>query len=264
MPAYRFSCLIRKAAGLARDLLFPPRCVGCDDLLPPFRGDGQIFCPLCRAAWETAIGEASRQASDDAARGLVYLTFYHSGCEDDVPQRLIYHIKHQGDPRVFRYVAERLAPRILQAADDLPTGAGGSFVDGEETILFSYPPRRASAIRRDGFDQAARLAKALAQASGGDFAELICRNRRSRREQKGLDAENRSINAHSAYALSENAPQAVRGRVVAVCDDVCTTGATLQRCAELLVEAGAVLVLLVAVEKTKNDVPRPTEDAAPR
>ena len=41
-------------------------------------------------------------------------------------------------------------------------------------------------------------------------------------------------------------------------------GESVERCAELLVEAGAALVLLVAVEKTKNDVPRPTEDAAPR
>ena len=90
----------------------------------------------------------------------------------------------------------------------------------------------------------------MATACGGDFAPLIRRSRRARREQKALDSQGRTANAQSAYTLARGAAERVRGRVVAVCDDVCTTGATLHRCADLLVAGGAALVILVAMEKT--------------
>ena len=145
----------------ARDLLFPPRCVGCDDLLPPFAKRATVLCPLCRTAWETAITEAADHAAADAGRGLIYLVRYRPGHADGIPERLIYHLKHEGDPRAFSFVAERLAPRLLDAAATLPTRAP---VGEDKPLLFTYPPRRRSAVREDGFDQAQRLAKALAVA----------------------------------------------------------------------------------------------------
>ena len=49
---------LRRTASAARDLLFPPRCIGCGDLLEPFAKSPTVFCPLCRTAWETAVTEA--------------------------------------------------------------------------------------------------------------------------------------------------------------------------------------------------------------
>jgi predicted amidophosphoribosyltransferase len=213
-----------------------------------------VLCPLCRTGWEAATVEAEAQAAQDAARGLVYLTFYHSGRTDGVPEQLIYHLKHKGNPRAFRFVARRLAARLNEALPKLPTRCpdlnpeGGG--EAPRPPLFTYPPRRPSAVRRDGFDQAERLAKALASACGGDSARLVRRTRRPAREQKNLDAEARAVNAAASYRLTRTAPEHVRGRVVVLCDDVCTTGATLESCARLLVEAGTALVVLVTVART--------------
>lgn len=243
---------LSKGLNTTRNLLFPPACVGCGELLEPFAQTPTVFCPLCRAAWETAVTEAAPQSAQDAARGLVYLTFYHSGRTDGIPERLIYHIKHRGDRRAFAFVAERLAPRLTEAAATLPTRAP----EGEDKPpLFTYPPRRRSAVSRDGFDQAKELAKALAVACKGDFAPLIRRTRRGSAEQKTLDAEGRAANAASAYILSHKAAEAVRDRTVVVCDDLCTTGATLNRCATLLVEAGARSVILCTVARTNGKEP---------
>ena len=233
----------------ARDLLFPPRCVGCGDLLPPFVKRATVFCPLCRTAWETAITEAADHAAADAGRGLIYLVHYRPGHADGIPEKLIYHLKHEGDPRAFSFVAERLAPRLLDAAATLPTRAP---VGEDKPILFTYPPRRRSAVREDGFDQAQRLAKALAGACDGDFAALIRRTHRKAREQKTLNAEERAVNATSSYILADKAAEAVRDRTVVICDDLCTTGATLNRCAALLVEAGARSVILCTVARTDS------------
>ena len=240
---------LRRTASAARDLLFPPRCVGCGDLLPPFVRRATVFCPLCRAAWETAVTEASADSADAAARGLVYLVHYRPGHADGIPEKLIYHLKHEGDPRAFSFVAERLAPRLLDAAATLPARAP---VGEDKPLLFTYPPRRRSAVREDGFDQAQRLAKALAVACDGDFAALIRRTHRKAREQKTLNAEERAVNATSSYILTDKAAEAVRDRTVVICDDLCTTGATLNRCASLLVEAGARSVILCTVARTDS------------
>ena len=241
---------VKAVTSAARDLLFPPRCVGCDDLLPPFAKRATVFCPLCRTAWETAVTEAAdRAAAADASRGLVYLVHYRPGHADGVPEKLIYHIKHQGDPRVFAFVAERLAPRLLDAAATLPTRAP---VGEDKPLLFTYPPRRRSAVREDGFDQARRLAKALAVACDGDFAPLIKRTHRKTAEQKTLTAAEREVNATSSYILADTAAEVIRDRTVVICDDLCTTGATLNRCAVLLVESGARSVILCTVARTDS------------
>ena len=240
---------LRGMCTAARDLLFPPRCVGCDDLLPPFAKRATVFCPLCRAAWETAMTEAASHAAADASRGLVYLVHYRPGHADGVPEKLIYHVKHQGGPRVFGFVAERLAPRLLDTVATLPARAP---VGEDKPLLFTYPPRRRSAVREDGFDQAQRLAKALAAACEGNFAPLIRRTHRRTSEQKTLTAEERAVNATSSYILADTAAEVVRDRTVVICDDLCTTGATLNRCAALLVEAGARSVILCTVARTDS------------
>ena len=236
-------------ASAARNLLFPPRCIGCDELLPPFEKHAAVFCPACRDGWESAAAEVSADAAADAARGLVYLAHYHPGRADGIPERLIYHIKHRGDPRAFDFVAERLAPRLLDTAATLPAREA----EGEDQpILFTYPPRRRSTVAKDGFDQAERMAKVLAAACGGDFASLIRRTHRKASEQKTLTAAQREANATSSYALSPKAAATVRDRTVVICDDLCTTGATLNRCAALLVEAGARSVILCTVARTDS------------
>jgi len=237
---------LRRASSCALSLLFPPRCIGCGELLPPFSVAPEAFCPLCRTAWEGAVTEASAQAAQDAERGLVYLVRYRPGQTDGVPERLIYHIKHVGDRRVFTFVATRLAPRLSEVAHTLLARAPA----GEDRpLLFTYPPRRRAAVREDGFDQAKRLAKALAVACDGELAPVIRRTRRGRAEQKTLDAEGRAQNAASAYVLAVDAAETVRDRTVVICDDLCTTGATLNRCAELLVAAGARSVILCTVAR---------------
>jgi predicted amidophosphoribosyltransferase len=45
----------------------------------------------------------------------------------------------------------------------------------------------------------------------------------------------------------------VRDRIVLLCDDVCTTGATLNACAERLLQAGARRVVAATVAR---DIPR--------
>ena len=240
---------LRRTASAARDLLFPPRCAGCGELLPPFERTPTVFCPLCRTGWESAVAEAAGDSAEAAARGRIYLTHYRPGKTDGIPEALIYRLKRRGDRRTFGFLAARLAPRVLTAAAALPTRPPEG---KDKPLLVTYPPRRPSAVREHGFDQAKRLAEALAAACEGETATLIRRTRRRASEQKTLTAEEREANATASYILSDKAPEVVRDRTVVICDDLCTTEATLGRCAALLVEAGARSVILCTVARTKT------------
>lgn len=232
----------------ARDLLFPPYCVVCGELLPPFERTA-VLCPVCREAWNDARVLAAESAAEAASRGHVYLVGYRSGKTDGVPERFVFHLKHKGDVRAFDFAAESLSVGVrvtllsVDASDARPP-------------IVTYAPRSRAAIRKDGFDQAARLARALSRAVQGEFCPLLRRNDSQSdecsKEQKTLDTQERVKNAKRAYALRRGAADRVRGRTVILCDDLCTTGATLSRCGKLLTEAGAAAVVWATVAQTEE------------
>lgn len=224
-------------------LLFPPKCVGCGELMSPKEGAREIFCPFCKTKWEMArLPEAEKIISrEDSLGGRVSLVAYRSGKTDGVPERLIYHLKHCDEARVFRYVAKELLPLVEQLSD--------SPDEGDRAILLTYPPRRRSAVRKDGFDQARRITQALSKLSGWPMAVLLERTSRGRKEQKKLDAKERIGNAAQAYRLSSDV-KIPQGATVILIDDLYTTGATLLAAADILMKAGASRVLLATVART--------------
>ena len=95
-----------------------------------------------------------------------------------------------------------------------------------------HPVRR----RERGYDQAALLARAFAHHAGApDVAALV--RIRPTRQQARLDARARAGNLLGAFRVA--LPGWMRGRHVALVDDVATTGATLDAAAKALLDAGA-------------------------
>ncbi len=259
------SRLARRLTNGVRDLLFPPRCLGCDALLPPLPDGDTVLCPLCRTAWESARAEAAPLAAEAARHGHTFAVLYHSGYTTSVPARVIYHLKHVGSPRAFSFVAAALAPRVRVLLAEVPQEGGmpadfpaesppaSAVLAGlklPSRPIFTYPPRRRRAVSEDGFDQAARLAKALAMTCDGDFAPLLRRTHRPTAAQKHLNSADRQTNAIASYILRAHTSARVQGRTVVLCDDLSTTGATLAIGTDLLIRAGAARVLRVTVGQT--------------
>ena len=104
-----------------------------------------------------------------------------------------------------------------------------------------------------GFDQAALVARALADELGLPYAEAL-RRRRATRAQSGLERSARLVNLRGAFAPRRGAGgAAVSGRQVLLVDDVVTTGATLAAAAEALASAGAASVVAAAVARTPEE-----------
>lgn len=107
-----------------------------------------------------------------------------------------------------------------------------------------HPDRR----RARGYNQAALLAAELARRARIPLAEEALVRLRATRPQLGLSAAQRRENVRGAFQARS---ELVRGKTILLIDDVTTTGATLEACAQALLQAGARRVrgLVLAKER---------------
>jgi ComF family protein len=109
---------------------------------------------------------------------------------------------------------------------------GGDVLDGAD-FLAPVPLHWRRQWTR-GFNQAAELAAAV----GVPVVQALGRSRHTA-TQTDLPADSRHENVRRAFRVRRRALAHVRGACVVLIDDVRTTGATLEACAEILVGAGA-------------------------
>ncbi len=234
-----------------KQLLFPPRCAACEDLLDWNITDQAVaLCPRCAGRWESekrqtcevcakpvtacdCMPEALEKAKCAAFRKLVY---YTSGTRETVQNRVIFRIKNKRDERTPVFLAREL---LCALEDVLRTNN----IDQKDAVL-TYIPRAAANKRRYGTDQAEAPAGALSAISGVECRPLLVRKGR-RSEQKQLNAAQRARNVRDAFVLSPNALPS--GKAVILLDDVVTTGSSMAAGVRLLRRAGAREVFCFAI-----------------
>lgn len=109
-------------------------------------------------------------------------------------------------------------------------------------------PLAARRLRQRGFNQAAMLARWLSRQLDLPCEENVVHRIQDTSAQQDLDAKARKRNLRNAFALTSDAN--VKGRHLALVDDVLTTGATAQALARLLMNAGAARVDVYCLART--------------
>jgi ComF family protein len=99
--------------------------------------------------------------------------------------------------------------------------------------------------RQRGYNQAALLASALAREAGLEVVDILERRRPTAR-QHGLGKAARLHNLRGAFALRDGARSPPAAILV---DDILTTSATLESCAQVLRDAGAASVFGFAIAR---------------
>ncbi len=197
---------------------FSPLCLGCRPKLPP---SGRPFCERCA---EPTLGQAAhcaRCANRLFACGLVRAAFqYREACVS-----LVHAFKFRG---------------LRGAARTAGTWMGlelGRFPELGECDALVPVPLHARRRRERGYNQAKLIAEGLSEAARAPVEELVLRVRETR-PLWSLSRDDRKQALAGAFACP--APERVAGRRFWLVDDVCTSGASLEGCAQALLDAGAL------------------------
>jgi ComF family protein len=122
-----------------------------------------------------------------------------------------------------------------QMAFDFGKEMGKNIMIPEIDIITPIPLHHARKRER-GFNQSLEIAKGYAMPTSLKVHDCIKRLHYTTTQTK-LTIEDRKHNVSNAFALKDNIN--IRNKHVLLIDDVLTTGATLESCAELLLEHGA-------------------------
>ena len=146
----------------------------------------------------------------------------------------------------FKYEGRRSLARPLGAM----LRESGAEVLRDAVCVVPVPLHPWKRLRR-GFNQAADLSRQL----GLPVVHALCRVRVTM-SQAGLTAAGRQRNVRGAFRVSPWLSRAKRerfieDRVVVLVDDVRTTGATLEACAEALMDAGAREVRMLTLARAE-------------
>lgn len=155
---------------------------------------------------------------------------------------------HYADPVVQRAVKLAKYSGVQELAVTLGVRLGSAWrtagLRGGATLVSI--PLHWSRERARGFNQAERLAKGVALATGLSFSSCLTRSRRTHPQSKFSEDEHRAANVEGAFVVLGVAPS----RVLLV-DDIATSGATLETAASVLKAAGSLWVesAVVAAER---------------
>jgi ComF family protein len=112
-------------------------------------------------------------------------------------------------------------------------------------VMIPVPLHRKRLWRRR-FNQAAVLTLHLGKATGKAWRSDVLLRPQATTSQVGLDAKERRKNVRRAFVVPLEKAGHVAGKTVLLVDDVRTTGATAQACAETLKQAGAARVFVLS------------------
>ena len=224
---------------MARDLLYPPRCVACGRFgaflcapclasMQPATGLGR--CPMCSARWEGEYN-CPRCVHWDALDGGI-AAFEMDGAA----RRAVHALK-------YRWVRS-LAPLMAEAMRGLGQGRP---IDA----AFAVPLHR-SRVRTRGFNQAELLLNEL----GWPRVDGTLRRSRNTRTQVGLHLRDRRSNVSGAFTY---AGPPLDGAHLVLLDDVITTGATANELARVLKDHGARDVRVAAFARASYMGERPMD-----
>ncbi|MCT4685277.1 MAG: ComF family protein [Roseicyclus sp.] len=232
--------------------VFPPECLGCGARVEsdfsicarcwsdtPFVFGAR--CDLCGVALPGQDAAAERLICDEChaiarpwAQGRAVMHYADTG------RKLVLGLKH----------ADRA--EIARAAGPWMARAGAALLQDDPLIVPVPLHWRRLAARR--FNQAALLARALAEASGRDWLPDALLRARHTATQDGRDREGRFRNLDAAIRVNPRRAAQVAGRPVLLVDDVMTSGATFSAAAQALIAGGAGPVRVIALARVARDV----------
>ena len=225
------SSVLWRLATDAAHYLAPSLCAGCTEQIAP--GATQL-CEGCRSSMETA------PYPEEIYSSILGSDAYADGVEIDAVGSL-YHFAPDSPIREVVHAIKYRGCRGLAEEIGVDTGRTLSVFPEFRSVDVVVPiPLHPARYRERGYNQAEMIARGVARGIGVPVFPNALRRNRHTGTQTALDNDARRRNVEGAF---RGITDEIRGRVILLCDDVLTTGATLRSAARALLQAGATSVV---------------------
>jgi len=227
VPAFQF-------ANDVLDLFYPRICASCDHGKPV---KGQIFCVECLVELPQTRFHLVRDnpfeqhfwGRVDIVAGAAMYFFIPGGRT----QTLLHNIKYRRLSHIAEVIGDQYGSQMAQS-------------DWFSNIDVVIPvPLHWRRIRQRGFNQSEVFARGLAKPLDADLDVKSLVRHTQTATQTRKSREERVLNMKDAFSLT--APDNLAYRQILLVDDVLTTGATLEACANVLLEAPGVSISIATI-----------------
>ena len=218
-----------KVGGIALNLLFPQRCIGCG------RG-GEIICDSCCRELPRIMPPICPRCGRPQASGILCSHCVSWQAEIDgirspfrferVARQAVHQLKYQNLRSLVTPLAWLLNDYLI--ANSVPFD-----------VLIPVPLHR-KRLRERGYNQSGLLARELSKLNEVPLVDnCLIRHQPSPPQARTSSVEERQINVAGAFTCRD---RSLRDKQVLLIDDVATSGATLDACAGALKAAGATSI----------------------
>ncbi|MFN8453613.1 MAG: ComF family protein [Anaerolineae bacterium] len=232
--------LLQKSTQSLLDLLFPPNCIVC-------KAPKQWLCescynqitfivpPICLrcgtpGSSQGSVCEQCRHNPLQFIGGIRSASYF----EDNPIRPAIHFLKYRNHKAVVTVLAKILAQAYQRY--------------GLEADVIVPVPLHPVRLRERGYNQSELLAHSLSQELGLSLDTKSLQRTRQTKSQMTLGSNERHHNVAGAFACRGTD---LRGQKVLLIDDVCTTGSTLDSCAEALMQNGVASVWGLTLAKAR-------------
>ncbi|WP_124098486.1 phosphoribosyltransferase family protein [Ruminococcus sp. Marseille-P6503] len=213
------------------DMIFPNRCPCCGRVIS---WDG-LLCEACKSClpflddtpWQVRYSEKAGEKAfsfDYAVSAFSY---------EDIAVKGIYALKDGNGTNFAQYACGILCDKLENDGMD------------QADIVTAVPMSRRKKLSR-GYNQAEIIARYLAGELGAATDFRLLKRTSDSLEQHSLNSRQRHEFAERIYYKNPKSGS-IKGKTVILCDDVFTTGATMNKCSEILKEMGAEKVYCVSL-----------------
>ena len=229
---------MRKTREILKDLIFPQRCIFCNKITDY----SHFVCEECKLNYPLKDAEVCKRCGKYKKNCI---------CRDLSPSvyRMVSACPYEGDAinKIKAFKADKESFLGDDFADML-VNVLSCMQDGEIFPTITYIPMEKEKIRLRGHNMAKTLASKIAQRTGITLIDPPIEKVYTEKFQHDLKRQERFKNASLSF-LDKGKP--VDGNIILV-DDIITTGATIQRAADILVNNGAGKVLALSIASTQK------------
>ena len=217
---------------------FPPKCMFCGKVIDPDETLG--FSRVCAACSERFIGRSGDATFPCKLPAASFLVAPLSYAEQPVASALrAYKFYHK---KVYGIAFGEIVAKTIWQNKDL--FAYLRFFD----VMVCVP---ISAQRRNerGYNQSEIAGRSAAKLLQIPFDPAVLKKiRHTKRQSSFRSLPERAANIEGAYAVQKD----VKDRKVILFDDIYTTGATVNECSKVLLNAGAKIVVAVCIAVNRS------------